>query len=109
MILGVYCFLGMLFVVAGLLLFPAARKERVRFVLLASLIILVGLVIFEALSIALGITNFGVPLHSSYPQDYLGHGPLGWLAMLLPLLAALTPLILAAWFAWKARRARNGP
>lgn len=107
--LGAYCILGSLFMVGGLLWFPAVRKNRWRFILTAAMCVSLGLALFEVLSALLGITRFGEPVQFNYPQDYLGRGPFGWLLMILPILAVISPLLLAAWLSRKAGRGEQRP
>lgn len=57
--------------------------------------LLAALVLFIALSSALGIMPVGRAGSWSYPQDYLAGGPLAWLVMLLPPLGLCAPVALA--------------
>ena len=104
MFFGVYICAAGLFLALSLLLFPAVGRRQRRFILLALSLPLVGLVSFIALSAWLGLLQFGAPQSYSYPADYLGRGLPGWVAMLLPILGALSPLSLAYWLNHRIQR-----
>ena len=92
--LGAYLLLTGMAYLLVLLLRPEIRR-RDRFLLFTGwsvAVSLLGLAIFAALSVSLGVMQIGVYQDFNLPQDYLRLGAAGWAILLLGLLGILGPV-----------------
>lgn len=100
-ILAFLCLSVMAWVVGLAIVIPTSLRRRVVTYTLVSLAIVVGgLVVFELVSWLGGLVRFGQAQTLSIPQDYLSHGSLGVVLLLIALVAMVSPVIVA----WIVRR-----
>lgn len=95
MYIGVYLGLGGLFILLSLLIFPAIRDKRGKFLIFSITCLSLGLVIFELASNYLYIIEYGSPGSSDFPGDILAHGFLGRFLIILPFLGVISPLLIS--------------
>src|SRR5574341_1262104 len=90
-VLGYLCVSGVFFI-AAMLFFAGRERWLLRYMVLSGALIAAFGALFVALSVAMGLMQFGVAASYSYPGDYLAAGPAGWPVMLLPIAGVLSPV-----------------
>jgi len=98
MFIGVYICLGVIFIIISLFIFPAIRDKPAKLILLSITFMILGLALLELASGYLGFVQLGSPAYSNIPGDFLGKGLLGWIILILPILAVISPLLISFWF-----------
>ncbi len=76
------------------------RRQVVTYSLISFAIVVGGLILFEVVSWAVGLIHFGQANSLSLPKDYLSRGTTGIILLIVALLAAISPVIVA----WIVRR-----
>lgn len=104
MFIGAYLCTGLIFLAGGAFVLSRwgsrarASNDAVvgwrRYLVLSFASMLTALVLFIALSLALDILTIGQSGSWNYPQDYMAAGPVAWVAMLLPIIGILAPLLI---------------
>jgi len=95
MYIGVYLCLGGILILISLLIFPALREVRRKFILLSITYLSFGLVIIELVTNYLGFIQYGSP--RSFPGDFLVYGLSEWIIVVFPIIAVISPLLISLW------------
>lgn len=83
------------------ILIPSSlRRQVVTYSLLSLAFVVGGLVLFELVSWGAGLLHFGETSSLSIPKDYLSRGTLGIALLVVAVVAAVSPVLVA----WIVRR-----